>query len=226
MRRWQPKGRCERGGAPRRERRSGAGAAAGGEGPGEQVSKASRRFPSRRTGERAPRAPPAPPRGHSGAESQLPRLPSLFFSKRRALQFGLVFAAPNQHCKHAKGVFIFLESKITKQHIRREAFNSAGSFLLSGIKAMIIRAGSFQATHRSSGKRAANTARVTSAHGEREILGGGTEDVQGSGGRVSRSRCRTHIPLRRAARGHGGRHSPRRETETHVLCDGSLWEGS
>lgn len=114
-------------------------------------------------------APPALLGGHSGTESPLPRTPLLSFSKRLALQFRFVFAEPNQYCKHTEGVFIFLESKITKQHIRREAFNSVGSFLLLGIKVMIISPGFFQATHRSGGKCAASAAQVTSARGERRF---------------------------------------------------------
>lgn len=64
----------------------------------------------------------------SSLQSRIQRLPSLFLLQSLALQFQLVFAAPNEHCKHAEGGFIFLER--TTQHIRREALNSAGSFLL------------------------------------------------------------------------------------------------
>lgn len=84
----------------------------------------------------APWAPPAPLRAHSSTESQLPRLPSFSFLKCLALQFRLVFAEPNQHCKQTEGVFIYFESKTTKR-IRREAFNSIGSSLLLGIKVMM-----------------------------------------------------------------------------------------
>lgn len=91
-------------------------------------------FPQRR--DRLPG--PLLPHGRAiPAPRAAPRLSSLFPAGSLPSNHG-VFAAPNQLCKHAEGGFIFLESKITKQHIRGKAFNSVGSFLLLGIKVTMI----------------------------------------------------------------------------------------